>query len=430
MLIKNITLIDENFQVQENRYVGIDGERITYISKEAPKQDFGRVYDGTGKLLVSGFINTHAHSPMTLMRGYGENLALQDWLNQKIFPFEDKLTGDAVYWGTLLAMAESIRFGIVSTTDMYYFSEDMIKAIEESGTKNNISRSVTCFDDSDLWSLQGAKEMKSIYETYHNAANGRIKVDMSIHAEYTSTPKIVRQMADYTQSIGANMHVHLSETKLEHEECKQRHGLTPAAYFNKLGLFETPTTAAHCVWLEDEDFAILREKGVTAASNPVSNMKLASGVCDVPKLLDFGINVSLGTDSVASNNSLNFIEEMKFFACGAKERMKDPTAVTPTQALRAATLAGAISQGRQDCGAVKEGNKADLVVMDISGPHMHPVHDLINSLVYSASGSDIIMTIADGKVLYENGQYMTIDIEKTIYEANRATKGILAVLSK
>ncbi len=430
MLMKNITLIDENFQVQENRYVGIDGQRITYISKEAPKQDFGRVYDGTGKLLMNGFVNTHAHSPMTLMRGYGENLALQDWLNKKIFPFEDKLTGDAVYWGTLLAMAESIRYGIVSTTDMYYFSEDMIRAIEESGTKNNISRSITCFDDSDLWSLQSAKEMKSIYETYHNAADGRIKVDMSIHAEYTSTPKIVKQMAEYTQSIGANMHVHLSETKLEHEECKQRHGLTPAAYFNKLGLFETPTTAAHCVWLEDEDFAILREKGVTAASNPVSNMKLASGVCNVPKLLESGINVSLGTDSVASNNSLNFIEEIKFLACAAKERLKDPTAVTPKQALRAATLAGAISQGREDCGSIKEGNKADLIVIDISGPHMQPVHDLINNLVYSASGSDIVMTMADGKILYENGQYMTIDIEKTIHEANRATKGILEALSK
>lgn len=428
MLIKNIALLDENFQVQENRYVGIDDRRITYISKEAPKQDFGRVYDGTGKLLMSGFVNTHAHSPMTLMRGYGENLALQDWLNQKIFPFEDKLTSDAVYWGTLLAMAESIRFGIVSTTDMYYFSEDMIRAIDESGTKNNISRSITCFDDSDLWSLQSAKEMKSIYETYHNAADGRIKVDMSIHAEYTSTPKIVEQMAEYTQSIGANMHVHLSETKLEHEECKQRHGLTPAAYFNKLGLLETPTTAAHCIWLEDEDYDILREKGVTVASNPVSNMKLASGVCNVPKLLKSGINVALGTDSVASNNSLNFIEEVKFFACAAKEKLKDPTAVTPKQALRAATLAGAISQGRTDSGSVKEGNKADLIVIDISGPHMHPVHDLINNLVYSASGSDIVMTMADGKVLYENGQYTTIDIEKTIHEASRATREILKAL--
>lgn len=428
MLFKNISILNESFEIEENMYVGIDGEKITYISKEAPKRGFGRVYDGTGKLLMSGFVNTHAHSPMALMRGYGENMALQDWLNKKIFPFEAKLTGDAVYWATMLAMAESVRFGIVSTTDMYYFSEDMVRAIAESGTKNNLSRSITCFDDSELWELESAKEMKSLFETYHNAEGGRIKVDMSIHAEYTSTPKIVRQMAEYTSSIGANMHVHLSETQSEHEECKARHGMTPAAYFNSLGLFDTPTTAAHCVWIEGEDFEILKEKGVTVASNPVSNMKLASGVCNVPKLLDMGINVSLGTDSVASNNSLNYIEEMKYFATAAKERVKDPTAVTPKQALRAATSSGAQSQGRSDTGVLARGKKADLIVLDISGPHMHPVHSLINNLVYSASGSDVVLTMADGKILYENGKYFTIDLERAVYETERAAKKILQAL--
>ena len=428
MLFKNISILNESFEIEENMYVGIDGEKITYISKEAPKRGFGRVYDGTGKLLMSGFVNTHAHSPMALMRGYGENMALQDWLNKKIFPFEAKLTGDAVYWATMLAMAESVRFGIVSTTDMYYFSEDMVRAIAESGTKNNLSRSITCFDDSELRELESAKEMKSLFETYHNAEGGRIKVDMSIHAEYTSTPKIVRQMAEYTSSIGANMHVHLSETQSEHEECKARHGMTPAAYFNRLGLFDTPTTAAHCVWIEGEDFEILKEKGVTVASNPVSNMKLASGVCNVPKLLDMGINVSLGTDSVASNNSLNYIEEMKYFATAAKERVKDPTAVTPKQALRAATSSGAQSQGRSDTGVLARGKKADLIVLDISGPHMHPVHSLINNLVYSASGSDVVLTMADGKILYENGKYFTIDLERAVYETERAAKKILQAL--
>lgn len=428
MLFKNISILNESFEIEENMYVGIEGEKITYISKEAPKRGFGRVYDGTGKLLMSGFVNTHAHSPMALMRGYGENMALQDWLNKKIFPFEAKLTGDAVYWATMLAMAESVRFGIVSTTDMYYFSEDMVRAIAESGTKNNLSRSITCFDDSELWELESAKEMKSLFETYHNAEGGRIKVDMSIHAEYTSTPKIVRQMAEYTSSIGVNMHVHLSETQSEHEECKARHGMTPAAYFNSLGLFDTPTTAAHCVWIEGEDFEILKEKGVTVASNPVSNMKLASGVCNVPKLLDMGINVSLGTDSVASNNSLNYIEEMKYFATAAKERVKDPTAVTPKQALRAATSSGAQSQGRSDTGVLARGKKADLIVLDISGPHMHPVHSLINNLVYSASGSDVVLTMADGKILYENGKYFTIDLERAVYETERAAKKILQAL--
>lgn len=428
MLFSDITIIDENFQVNEHMYVGIEGETITYISKEAPPKAFGRVYNGRGKLLMSGFVNTHAHSPMTLMRGYGENMVLQDWLEKKIFPFEDKLSDDAVYWGTMLAMAESIRFGIVSTTDMYFFSEAMVRAIAQSGTKNNISRAITCFDEKDLFQLESGREMKQLYETYHNAESGRIKVDMSIHGEYTSTPKIVEQMADYTKSIGANMHVHVSETRAEHEECKQRHGMTPVAYFNKLGLFDTSTTAAHCVWIEGEDFDILKDKGVTVACNPVSNMKLASGVCNAPKLMEMGINVALGTDSVASNNSLNFIEEMKYFATAAKERLKDPTAVTPAQAVRAATWAGAKSQGRTDSGKLAVGNKADLIVLDVSGPNMHPVHDLLNNVVYSAAGGDVILTMADGKILYENGNYFTIDLEKTIYEAGRMTNKILNAL--
>lgn len=428
MLFKNITLLDDQFQIRENMYVGIVEDRITYISNEQPVEDFGREYDGKGKLLMPGFVNTHAHSPMSLMRGYGENMGLQDWLNKRIFPFEDKLTGEAVYWGTMLAMAESIRYGITSTTDMYYFAEDMIRAIDESGTKNNLSRSVTCFSDADLWDLQSAKEMKDIYERYHNGLDGRLKVDMSIHAEYTSNPKIVQQMAEYTKEIGANMHVHLSETQLEHEECKQRHGKTPAEYFCSLGLFDTPTTAAHCVWLEPDDYPILKEKGVTVACNPASNMKLASGICNVPELFRHGINVSLGTDSVASNNNLNFIEEIRFFAMASKVKLLDPTAVTPAESLKAATVSGAKSQGREDCGAVKIGNKADVIVMDISGPHMYPVHDLVNNIVYSASGSDVVLTMADGKILYENGEYKTIDIEKTLFEADRMTKNILKQL--
>lgn len=428
MLFKNITIIDENFEVKENMYVGTTEDIITYIGTECPAGDFGREYDGKGKLLMSGFVNTHAHSAMSLLRGYGENLSLQDWLNKRIFPFEDKLTGEAAYWGTMLAMAESLRYGIVSTTDMYYFAENMLRAIEESGTKNNYSRSVTCFSDADLWELESAKEMKDVYERFHNTAEGRIKIDMSIHAEYTSTPKVVKAMADYTKSIGANMHVHLSETQSEHEGCKEKHGMTPAQYFNSLGLFDTPTTAAHCVWLEPEDYPILKEKGVTVACNPVSNMKLASGVCNVPELLKQGINVGIGTDSVASNNSLNFIEEMKFFAVASKGKFYDPTAVTPVETLKAATVNGAKSQGRDDCGLLKEGYKADLIVIDIAGPHMYPVHDLINNLVYSASGSDVVMTMADGKVLYENGEYKTIDIEKTLFEADRWTKNILKQL--
>lgn len=429
MLFENITIMDENMVQQNNMFVGIEGNRIDYIGEQKPEKDYGSVYNGKGKLLMSGFYNAHGHSAMTLMRGYGENMSLQDWLNKRIFPFEANLDGEAVYWGTLLAMAESIRYGIVSTTDMYYFCDDMIRAVLDAGCKSNMGRGVVNFTDEDLYQIDAFREMKSTFENFHGAGDGKILVDMSLHAEYTSNPKTVLQMADYTRSIGANMHVHVSETKGEHEECKKRHqGQTPVAYLNNLGLFDTPTTAAHCVWIEGDDFRILKEKGVTVASNPISNLKLASGVCNVPKLLKEGIRVAIGTDSVASNNSLNFMEEMKVFAISSKEKYEDPTAVTPEETLLAATLSGALSQGRKDSGSMKVGYKADLIVLDIDQPHMVPVYHLANNLVYSASGSDIVLTMVDGRILWQDGEYKTIDIEKTMAEAQNAAFRILKQL--
>lgn len=204
--------------------------------------------------------------------------------------------------------------------------------------------------------------------------------------------------------------------------------MTPVRYLAEHGAFDIPATAAHCVWIEGEDFDILKERGVTVASNPVSNLKLASGVCNVPELLRRGIRVALGTDSVASNNSLNFFEEMKVFALASKMYYNDPTAVTPKQTLLTATRNGALAQGREDCGLVKEGFRADLIVVDIQQPNMCPVHNMCNNLVYSASGTDICLTMADGKVLYEDGAYLTLDIEKIMFEAEAAMKKILAAL--
>lgn len=429
MLFKNITILDENLEIKQNMYLATEGNRIAYVGDVRPAGSFEREYDGKGKLLMPGFYNSHAHSPMALMRGYGENLSLQDWLNTRIFPFEDKLDGNAVYWGTLLSYAESLRFGIVSSTEMYYFMDDMARAVADSGIKANLSRAIVNFGDGDVWKLPSMQEMKYSFEEYHNSCNGRIKMDMSIHGEYTSDIAAVEAVAEYAKANNARMHIHVSETKSEHEECKIRHGgQTPLQYFNAHGLLDVPATAAHCVWIEGEDYDILREKGVTVAVNPISNLKLASGVCNVPKLLASGINTAIGTDSTASNNSLNFIEEMKTFAIAPKGFYSDPKAVSPTETIRAATLGGALGQGREDCGSLKAGNAADMIVLDISGPHMHPVHNLKNNIVYSASGSDVVMTMADGKVLYDNGEFTTLDIEKTIFEAEAATAKILSQL--
>jgi len=428
MLFSNITIIDENFNVRPNMYVGVKDKKIAFVGDSKPFDSFGEVYDGAGRLLMSAFYNTHAHTPMTLLRGYGENLGLQDWLETRIFPFEGKLDSNAVYWGTMLGLAESVRFGIVSTTDMYNFCDDIARAFTETGVKGNIGRAILSFTDENLRETERFRECESLFKSFHNTADGRIKIDMSLHAEYTSNPRTVRDLAEYTKEIGARMHVHVSETKFEHEECKKRHGLTPAAYLNSHGLLDSPTTAAHCVHLEDEDIAIFKEKGVTVASCPVSNLKLASGTSNVPKLKANGVNVALGTDGVASNNSLNFIEEMKFFSLLHKGIFAEPAASSPRDTLYAATRAGAISQGREDCGLLKEGFAADLIVLDITRPNMNPAHDLANNVVFSACGGDIILTMADGEVLYKDGEYKTLDIEKVTAEAKKATDKILAQL--
>jgi 5-methylthioadenosine/S-adenosylhomocysteine deaminase len=429
MLFSNITIIDENQNIRKNMYVGIKDAKIAFIGDSKPYDDFGETCDGANRLLMSAFYNCHAHTPMTLLRGYGENLALQEWLETRIFPFEGQLNGGDVYRGTMLGIAESIRFGIVSTTDMYNFCSDIAKAYIETGTKANIGRAILSFTDEELRETERFRECEELFKNFHNSADSRIKIDMSLHAEYTSNPKTVRQLAEYTKEIGARMHVHVSETKFEHEECKKRHGLTPAAYLASHGLFDSPATAAHCVHLEDEDIAIFKEKGVTAASCPVSNLKLASGTCNVPKLTASGVNVAIGTDGCASNNSLNFIEEMKFFSLLHKGIFANPAASSPRETLYAATRAGAISQGRMDCGLLKEGFAADLIVLDLSKPNMNPAHDLINNIVYAACGGDIILTMADGKVLYKDGEYKTLDIEKVVSEAQSATDAILKKLS-
>lgn len=429
MLFKQITIVNKDFEIEENMYVGVRGNTIAYIGKEKPEEDFGETYEGKGRLLMPGFYNAHAHSPMALMRGYGENLALQDWLFTRIFPFEDKLSGKAVYWGTMLCMAESLRFGIVSSSDMYYFIPDMVKAVADSGAKSNLSRSVTNPMGEPFESLASVAECRQAIRDYHGACDGRILMDTSIHAEYTTDEATVRGLAELTKEEDLIMHVHVSETKLEHEECKARRGgRTPAQYFRDCGLFDTKALAAHCVWCEGEDFDILKEKGVTVASNPMSNLKLASGICNVPAFLERGVAVAIGTDSVASNNSLNFLEEIKAFAVSAKVRDMDPTVVTPKEALAAATINGAKAQGRYDCGRIEEGCKADLIVLRTDVPNMHPVHNLLNNVVYAAAGSDIVLTMVDGKVLYKDGLYTTIDIEKTIFEAEAATAEILKQL--
>ena len=429
MLFEDISILDEEMKAREHQYVSVEKDRIAYIGPERPKEFTGEVIRGQGRLLMPAFYNPHAHTPMTLLRGYGGGLNLNDWLTTMIFPFEAHLTPEDVYYSMQAGIAEMLRFGIVSTTDMYMQGESIVKAVLETGVKSNIGLGLVCFDPTKkLEELPDYINSKYLFENYHGAGDDRVRIDMAVHAEYTSNPTVVRGFAEYSKSVGANMHVHLSETRKEHEECKGRHGKTPAKYFLDLGMFESPTTAAHCVWLEEEDFDIFAEKGVTVASCPVSNLKLASGICDAKKMLEKGINVGVATDGVSSNNNTNMFEEMKIFTLLQKAKHLDPTVITPEQGLFAATRAGALSQNRPDCGLLKEGFKADLIVLDIDQPHMKPVHSMTDNLVYSADGGDVEMTICDGKILYNNGEFTTLDIEKVEFETERSRKRILSEL--
>ena len=315
MLFKNITVFADNKTVRPDCFVVTEADRITYIGDNKPDKYFGREYDGRGKLLLPAFFNAHSHLAMTPLRGFGENLPLQEWLQTRIFPFEEQLSDEDIFWGALGGITEALRFGIASCSDMYLCNETIVRAVVGAGVKANIGVDLLCFDDRNLAELPQFALLDHLLKTYDGADGGRVRIACSVHAEYTSTEKIVRQAADYAQKKECLVHLHLSETEKEHNECKQRHeNKTPAQYFRDCGLFARPATAAHCIWLEDEDFEILRDCGVSVASCPKSNLKLGSGICNAQKLLDMGINLAIATDGVASNNNLNMLEEMKVFA--------------------------------------------------------------------------------------------------------------------
>lgn len=429
MLFTDITIIDENQAFVPHRYVRVEGEKITHIGGAVEPNPGEEMVCGTDKLLMAGLYNMHCHVPMTLLRGYAEGLPLDRWLHERVFPFEGQLTGEDVRRGTMLGIAEMIRFGVVSFSEMYDHCDQIAEACIETGIKANISRGVTCFDETPPNQLRGLIETKSLYETYHNAADGRIKIDVSIHAEYTSNPHIVTAAADYAKSVGTRMHIHLSETEKEHNECIARRGMTPAGYMNACGVFDVPALAAHCVWVSDEDIDLMADKGVTAAHCPVSNLKLGSGFADIVRMREKGVRVVLGTDGAASNNNLNLFEELKLAAILAKGLRRDPTAVQVPQALEMATAFGAAAQGRENCGGLQIGCRADLIMLDLTGPHMSPVFDAANNLLFAAQGSDVCMTMVDGRVLYRDGEYQTIDIERVRYQAQQSLEGIVGKLS-
>ena len=422
--------VEGSYYALKDACLGVDGNYIAYIGKERPEGLWDAVKDMSGKLIIPGLVNAHGHAAMTLLRGVGSGLPLQRWLNEAIFPIEAKMKPEDIVAGTRWAVMEMLAGGTTLCSDMYDFPWDAAKVYEEAGMKVNTGRILLCFDPEmkaeDCERLTECEQFMKDFEGRGSeglkpGACGLVKADVALHSEYLTTENTVRALAEMAKRYDCVVQLHVSETKSEHIECMERHkGLTPVAYLKKCGILDKKTYMAHCVWVTDEDLEIMKETGATLVHNPTSNMKLGSGFAPVAKALEKGVNVALGTDGCASNNNLNMFEEMHLAALLQKGLHSDPTLVTVDQVIDMATVNGAKALGRPDTGELKEGMRADLAVIDLKRPHLEPAVDIPALLVYSVQASDVVMTMVDGKILYDNGAYLTIDAEKawTDYEAS------------
>ena len=416
----------DDFVCLKNGYLGIDGDRIDYIGAEPPREAYNETKDMTGKLLLPGLINGHTHTGMSLLRGLGSDLPLQNWLFDTIFPVEDRLTDEDLRIGMELSLLEMLASGTTSFTDMYMSPGYTAQSVLDAGMKANLCRPLQSFDPSeDPMTCRRMQEMLALYDRWNGAGDGRITVDFSIHAEYTCTERMVRAAAEEAQKRGAGMHIHLSETAAEQQNCIDKYGLTPAQWFDKLGAFSGRAYAAHCVWLTPEDRALLKARSVVPIHCPESNLKLGSGVADVPAMVREGLTVALGTDGAASNNNLNMFEEMHLAALLHKGVQHDPTALPIGEVLKMATVNGAKLQGRTDTGVLAVGKKADVIAVDMDRPHLTPCIDPLSNLLYSAQAADVVLTMADGRILYENGEFLTLDRERILFEARQAGRRLL-----
>ncbi len=392
-----VTMCDEN-KVIENACILIENNRISYVGTDRPDGDFDEVMDATGMVAMPGLINAHTHTAMTLLRSYADDMNLQDWLFQKIFPFEDTLTPELVYEGSLRGIKEMLATGTTCFHDMYFFQEETARAAEELGIRGVLCEGIT---DPVL-----EKKLTKTEQLLRLVAegSGRLRVAISPHAVYTCSEETLKTCVAFGKKHGLSIHTHLAETKTEHEDCLRDHGMTPTAWMEHCGLFDLPCVAAHGVWLGAEDREILKSHDVTVVHNPVSNLKLASGIAPVPQMKEEGVRVALGTDGASSNNNLDLFEEIKLTGILHKGISLDPTILPAWDVLKMATVDGAKALGYQDLGMLKEGYLADLILLDFAKPHLTPNHNTVSNLVYAVKGSDVAYTMVDGKFVYRKGE--------------------------
>lgn len=411
-------------------FVAVEGDRISYVGEQPPRGIMAqRVVSGQGKLLMPGLVNAHTHLPMTALRGYADDLPLDKWLFDRVFPVEDRLDGKSVLVCTLIGIAESIAAGTTSVSDMYFFCDAIAAAVAKSGIRANLSRGVTYTGEQPFSAeaCAGWAESLEFAEKWHNAESGRIKTDFAVHAEYTTRPDVWETVAAFAREKNLRLHFHLSETKKEHDEAVAKYGKTPARLFYEAGLLSPRALAAHCVWVTEEDMDLLAQSGTSVVSCPCSNLKLGSGIAPLAALASKGINIALGTDGSASNNSLDMFGEMKTAALLQKGVSLKPGLFPALEVIRVATAGGAKAQGREnEIGMIKEGYAADIIMLDLDRPALTPCHEPASAAVYSARGGDVELTMVSGEILYEKGAFTTIDWERLKYEFFSVAKRLFA----
>jgi 5-methylthioadenosine/S-adenosylhomocysteine deaminase len=415
ILIKNASILtmNENNEVVEKGSIAIEGNKIKYIGEVPSDFKADKIIEGDKKVVMPGIINAHTHMAMSLFRNYADDLPLWEWLSEKIWPIEDKLVAEDVYWGTMLSIIESIKSGVTCFSDMYFFMDETARAALDSGIRARLSWGMIGNDPSDDTRFNTTKRF---YDEWNGKADGRISVMVGPHAPYTCGPDYLKRVSSFAKDLNTGIHIHLSESKKEVQDNYDQHGKSPIKHVEDLGVLDVPVTAAHCVHLSDEDIEILARKGVSVINNPGSNLKLGNGFAPVTKLLEKGVNVALGTDGSASNNNVNMFEEINLAAIINKGANNNPTCIPAMTAIQMATKNGARALGLQgEIGSIEVGKKADIIILDFNKPHLRPVHNVVSAIVYSAQASDVETVIIDGNIIMENYEIKTIDVNK-VYE--------------
>ena len=423
ILIKNALILNPNNFENKKQCLLIKDDLIAEISDEIDDSNADKIIDAEGKILLPGLINTHTHLSMTLFRGLADDLSLDSWLNDHIWPMEANLNGDYCYIGALLGAVELIKSGTTTFSDMYFYMEDVARAVDDAGIRAVLSYGMIDFSDAERREAE-IKENMALYDTCNGMADGRIKVFFGPHSPYTASEELLVKVRELADEHNIGIHIHVSETQKEINDSLDERGIRPFEYLEKIGFLGPDVVAAHCVWLSDEEIEIIKKHGVKVSHNPCSNMKLASGVAPVSKLIENDICVSIGTDGASSNNNLDLIEELKTASLLQKVSTLDPKVLTSDEAIEMATIKGAEALGLDDeIGSIEVGKKADIILIDTNSANMVPDSSSLSSnVIYSANGSNVDTTICNGKILMENKKLTTLDEDEIYAKAKQAIK--------